>query len=359
MAYLNNKAQALSELAVFGTVLLGVLGFLLTYGMNSNYSDNMNMQSFRYALQKAYQAKGTYYNAQVLVMDYKAPPQAQGANAIPSFSPVIASSSALLSNDLMSEWDEEDYGNYTFIPKINLLIKDKAGKISWAYNFTTADWRTYDLNAVEVKEKEDDPDDTNPPDGIYWKWKTVPLADVKEGGSYDVDGDGKEETVIFFDKDTGIAKVLDSQEGELDYTINSQDLRNDMFASQGLINNWQEQRTQVRPGTYFKKTENPGAINSEWAVDMEQNFYHPFKLNRITYKPDTVEADSVVEQMQAGDEIWIDINNDKVFEDGEKFSKTALEAGGFEVYNGKEQNILLWINNKVIRQEGHSWSTPH
>lgn len=359
MAYLNNKAQALSELAVFGTVLLGVLGFLLTYGMNSNYSDNMNMQAFRHALQKAYDARRTYYNSQVIVMDYKAPPQAQGVNAITSFSPVIASSSALLSNDLMSEWDEEDYGNYTFIPKINLLVKDKSGKIGKAYNFTTADWREYDLNAVEVKEKEDDADDTNPPDGIYWRWKTVALADVQEGGSYDVDEDGKEETVIFFDKDTGIARVMDSQEGEMDFTLNSQDLRKDIFASHGLISGEQKQRTQVRPDTHFKKSEGPGTINSEWAVDMEDNFYHPLKLNRVTYNSATVEADSIVEQMQAGDEIWIDINKDKVLEEGEKFSKTALEAGGFEVYNGKEQDIILWINNKIVRQEGRSWSTPN
>lgn len=357
MAYLNNKAQALSELAVFGTVLLGVLGFLLTYGMNSNYSDKLNMQSFRYALQKAYQAKGTYYNAQVLVMDYKAPPQAQGANAIPSFSPFIASSSAVLSNDLMMEWDDADYDKYEFLPKINLLVKDKSGKVAKSYNFTTADWRTYDLSAAEVKEKEDDPDDTNPPDGIYWNWKTIAASEVKEGGSYDVDGDEREETVIFLDGT--IAKVMDSQEGEMDFTINSQDLRRDMFASQGLINSWYEQRTRVRPATHFKKSEGPGAINSERALDMEENFYHPLKLNRITYKPDTPEPDSVVEQMQPGDEIWIDINKDKVFEDGEKFSKTALEAGGFEVYNGKEQNILLWINNKVIRQEGSSWTTPN
>lgn len=110
MAYLNNKAQALIELAVFGAVLLGALGFLLTYGMSSNYSDSLNMQAFRHALQKAYDARRTYYNSQVIVMDYKAPPQAQGANIIPSFSPSIASSSAVLSNDLMMEWDDEDYG---------------------------------------------------------------------------------------------------------------------------------------------------------------------------------------------------------------------------------------------------------
>ncbi|TAN61404.1 hypothetical protein EPN16_03220 [bacterium] len=378
MAYLNNRAQALSELAVFGAVILGVVGFLLSYGMNANYSDNLNMQTFRYGLQKAYEAKDTYFNAQVIVMDYKSIPQPQGGNVVPSFNPLMASSSALLSNSLFMEMkDEDDFGNYTYLPKINLLIKDKSGKIGREFNFTTADWKEYDLKGVEVRERVDDENDTDPPDGFYWRWNVTAAADVKEGGSYDVDGDEKEESVIFYDasqedkdgdgndddgkdddSNDGIAKVIDSQEGEIDTSINSNDLRNDTFASQGLIGYRQEQRTQVRPGTYFEKTESPQSITSKWAVDMAQDFYHPIKLNRVTYKRDTIEADSVVEQMQAGDEIWIDINKDKAFDDGERFSKTELEAGGFEVYNGKEQDIILWINNKVVRNEGGSWSTP-
>lgn len=380
MAYLNNKAQALSELAVFGAVILGVVGFLLSYGMNSNYSDNLNMQTFRYALQKAYEAKDTYFNAQVIVMDYKSIPQPQGANVVPSFNPLMASSSAILSNSLLMEMkDENDYGNYTYLPKINLLIKDRSGKIGREFNFTTADWKAYDLKGVEVKERVDDENDTDPPDGFYWKWNVTAAADVKEGGSYDVDGDEKEESVIFYDapqededgdgndddddddddSNDGIAKVIDYQEGEIDTSINSNNLKNDMFASQGLISYRQEHLTQVRPGTYFKKTESQQAVVNEWAVDMSQDFYHPIKLNRVTYKPDTtVEPDSIVEQMAPGDEIWIDINKDKLFEEGERFSKTDLEAGGFEVYNGKEQDIILWVNNKVVRQEGGSWSTP-
>lgn len=50
----HKRAQTLTELATFGSVLLLVLSFLVSYGMRDNYQQDTQMRSFRMAMQEAY-----------------------------------------------------------------------------------------------------------------------------------------------------------------------------------------------------------------------------------------------------------------------------------------------------------------
>ncbi len=53
--YFNNKkAQTLTELAAFGSILLLVLAFFISYGMRYNYQQDVQMRAFRSALKDAY-----------------------------------------------------------------------------------------------------------------------------------------------------------------------------------------------------------------------------------------------------------------------------------------------------------------
>ena len=54
MTYLNKKAQSLTELAAFGSVLLLVLSFFIRYGLQWNYRQEAQMRTFRVALSEAY-----------------------------------------------------------------------------------------------------------------------------------------------------------------------------------------------------------------------------------------------------------------------------------------------------------------
>lgn len=52
--YSNNRAQSLTELATFGSVLLLVLSFFISYGMRYIYQQDVGMRAYRMALADAY-----------------------------------------------------------------------------------------------------------------------------------------------------------------------------------------------------------------------------------------------------------------------------------------------------------------
>lgn len=52
--YLTKNAQALTEFAIFGGMLLLVLSFFLSYAVRMDYSQNLKLKAFRMALSEAY-----------------------------------------------------------------------------------------------------------------------------------------------------------------------------------------------------------------------------------------------------------------------------------------------------------------
>jgi hypothetical protein len=69
----NNSGQGLAELSVFGALLLMVFGFLLRYGMQYNYQQQVKMEAFRRALEIAYESDASKSHEVVLVKDVHVP----------------------------------------------------------------------------------------------------------------------------------------------------------------------------------------------------------------------------------------------------------------------------------------------
>jgi hypothetical protein len=65
---LTRKAQALSELAIFGSILLFCMATLVQYGLDSNYQQQVQMEAFRKAQRIAYYKTGPGSAATVILL---------------------------------------------------------------------------------------------------------------------------------------------------------------------------------------------------------------------------------------------------------------------------------------------------
>jgi hypothetical protein len=70
---INHKGQSLVEAAVFGSLLLLVLGFLLDYGLRYNYGQQVKMEAFRRALKMAGESDLVKSQDIVLIKDVHIP----------------------------------------------------------------------------------------------------------------------------------------------------------------------------------------------------------------------------------------------------------------------------------------------
>ncbi|MDD5080347.1 MAG: hypothetical protein PHH68_08540 [Candidatus Omnitrophica bacterium] len=69
----NLKSQSLSEMAVFGTILLLVLGFLLRYGLQYNYQQQVKMEAFRRSMKMAEESNAPQSQQITVVKDVQIP----------------------------------------------------------------------------------------------------------------------------------------------------------------------------------------------------------------------------------------------------------------------------------------------
>jgi hypothetical protein len=68
-----SKAQSLSEMAVFGSILLLVLGFLLRYGLQYNYQQQVKMEAFRRSMKMAADSDASQSQQVMVVKDAQIP----------------------------------------------------------------------------------------------------------------------------------------------------------------------------------------------------------------------------------------------------------------------------------------------
>lgn len=68
---INQKGQAILELATFGSVVLFCLALLIHFGLQMNYQQNVQMQAFRKALKLAYYKQGPNSQAGLMMMKDK------------------------------------------------------------------------------------------------------------------------------------------------------------------------------------------------------------------------------------------------------------------------------------------------
>lgn len=91
------KGQALLELAVFGTIILSLLGTLISYGLRYNWQQRLNQQSFRKALTDSYYSMDDnkpIASSYLIVRDVHVPNPSDGFG-IGSITPMIGSSGGI------------------------------------------------------------------------------------------------------------------------------------------------------------------------------------------------------------------------------------------------------------------------
>lgn len=321
-----NKGQSLLELAVFGSILLFVLGLFIQYGMRMNYQQRLQMQTFRKALKRASEVGGTYRYVTWLTLEDKPLPEAQGQFGIASRSPYSSAASGVWSQDLYAEFE---YGKEEDLPRIELEINQKR------YTFTTAAYRECSCSD-NIKKKEDDEEDKylmnggSGSDGIYWYWKAVACDGIQQFENYDLDADDKEELVLEIDyievdgdgdgvidgEEVDKLKVIDYQEGDIDLTLNTKDKRAGK-EEQGLRPDYTKK--EIKEASLNKK-EDSGKIITTTSIDITEKFYHPIVLNKIT--------DNVKSQVKEGDIL-------------------------------DEEKKVLYVYKGFQRSKTTSWSTPH
>ncbi len=206
----HNRGQAAIELAIFGSLILLVLGVFVRYGLSANYSQKLKMDVYTKARAEMWgDAQKTTY---IMLRD-KPIPNPSDPFGVASRDSVFFGSETV--GRMQGVFDTPDYPseeNLLTSPQLPRLIYDINGTI---YKFTTGAFAYYEHDNQELKRKnyrddgawywktsgpsrtEDgevyEHDDEMEPDGDFWAG--LAEEDVR-GERADVDGDGKEELVL-------------------------------------------------------------------------------------------------------------------------------------------------------------------
>lgn len=119
----NKKAQTLTELATFGSVLLLVLSFFISYGMRYNYQQDVQMRAFRKALSEAYASGRPDASATITLVEDKHVPDPRDMFGAGSITPVTGQAEVTWGNTLQNEYkNPADYSRIKY--KINETDKE-------------------------------------------------------------------------------------------------------------------------------------------------------------------------------------------------------------------------------------------
>jgi hypothetical protein len=134
--HLNKKAQALTELAVFGSILLILLGVLINYGLRYNYQQQIEQAAFSKAMVSAKEANWDYYPSSVqhvVIKDVHIP---DPANPF-----AIGSLTTLMGSAAVTRSYSGNFPTYDIeLPQMRIEINDHV------YNFTVANF----MNVTDV-----------------------------------------------------------------------------------------------------------------------------------------------------------------------------------------------------------------
>lgn len=205
--YPNKKAQAVLELAIFGSIIIMLLGLLLNYGLRYNFQQRVMQQTFRKALvgaEKTMQDDQPSSVSYVLIQD-KHIPQPSNPFAVGSVSPFMSSDN-VVSNYKLHEVPQWDWGKDPHInelPETAIQIQDQEPR-----HFKNAAFREENLGTVSNVSV------SNSEVSLIDKYKEV-YGDTnvwyKESCSDSYDEYGGTLTTCTVDK----VRVIDSCEGEL------------------------------------------------------------------------------------------------------------------------------------------------
>lgn len=125
MVCFNKKAQALTELAAFGSILLLVLSFLISYGMRYNYQQDLQMRSFRRALSEAYASNRPDASSTVTLIEDKHVPDPRDMFGVGNIVPVQATAEATWGNTMQDSYKDI---NFDDLSQLKYVINNKEKK---------------------------------------------------------------------------------------------------------------------------------------------------------------------------------------------------------------------------------------
>ncbi|MBI4322869.1 MAG: hypothetical protein HY596_01190 [Candidatus Omnitrophica bacterium] len=135
-----NKGQALLELAIFGSLFILVLGVLLNYGLNADYSQRAKMEAFRQALALSSDSNITGGGSYALAKD-RYIPNPSNPFALGSDIPVSESGSVIRDFRL-----DETADTVSELPRVNITVNGEPFDCpSAGTGCTTAGFRTEPL----------------------------------------------------------------------------------------------------------------------------------------------------------------------------------------------------------------------
>ncbi len=311
----NNKAQTAIELAIFGAILIFVIGLIVRTGLNNAYQQNQQLRAMRMAMKLSYEnsegligssggdwsGNASRNSASVTIVEDRLTASSDKTGAIDRI-PWILSGSATFTRNLNMPVDAGEDWN---LPMMDIIINGQQFPLAVAgfsspisvadaacnvrdfpvkipnspelrtagsrlfYNPNCADCFNLDqagglctvdssgnpmgTSAIEVPAAERDV--------FAWQWGKLKGDSLQVGDSVDVDCDLKEERVINVFPEKGPVQtitVMDFQKGDLDTTYDSNDKAKDKALGRtgpGLTNDM-ALYTQVGDGTYLLLEEN-------------------------------------------------------------------------------------------------------
>ncbi|MFC1599303.1 hypothetical protein ACFL2W_00780 [Candidatus Omnitrophota bacterium] len=183
---LKKRAQAMLELAVFGSLFLFTLGVLVQYGFRLNSRQEMMMKSYRHAMRKAssdgigdtYLDYGAAYVKDIAVPDVSSP------YGIGRLATVASGASAKRTYFMMNQ----DEGGEETLPRMHYIINDRE-RSEYQNDPTVDGFKTSGYLGGEHLITEDtgagpefviirtiyDPQDNLAPQNIYWTWIKITI----------------------------------------------------------------------------------------------------------------------------------------------------------------------------------------
>lgn len=127
----HKKAQTLTELATFGSVLLLVLSFLVSYGMRYNHQQDTQMRSFRLAMQEAYSNSRPDPSGSVVLVEDKHTPDPRDTFGVGNIVPAQSGIQVVTwGNTMEDKYYKDGTGttelDYSRLPRMKYMINDTA-----------------------------------------------------------------------------------------------------------------------------------------------------------------------------------------------------------------------------------------
>lgn len=294
----NTKGQALAELAIFGSILLFVLGVFLQYGIKMNQQQHLQMQAFRQARlfhNQRQTSGGKEASTQWLTLTAKSVPKPDSPFGLAERQIMSEQAHVTSSGDLYhvpvynADWENgSDPNSNSDLPRIQLEIHNKR------YTFYTAGYISVYFGDKEALVP------TGPYTGI--KYKELPTSQayhIDFSCSDELDEkDWQDEMVLNKSEVSSMMyfEYLDYQAGEIDTSPigiknHHNGLQSDYF------------RRQTRNVSLVKEETTDNLNSTVWVRTNREEFYHPAYLNRVTQhlKNQVQEGDILIDASGA---IW-------------------------------------------------------